>query len=188
MLVAYLMGCFCGAYYYGIIFKKTDLRNFGSGSLGALNAGRVLGKKDFMIVLGIDFLKGAMVVFFARQFGLRDAGLLLAMLAVVLGHIFPVQLGFKGGKGIATFFGVLAAYDAFLITIIILSFILVFFVLRQFTVSGLISIVLLPLFMAFLGYPRKEILVILLFLLIILPAHKENIKTYRGKITKSRDS
>lgn len=68
IIVSYVLGCFCGAYYYGTIFLKKDIRIFGSGNLGALNSGRVLGKKAFVIVLFIDILKGILAVEIGQVF------------------------------------------------------------------------------------------------------------------------
>lgn len=155
-LSSYFIGCFCGAYYYGTIFKNKDIRDFGSGNLGALNSGRVLGSGGFAIVLIIDLLKGMIVVIIGRHFDLSSASLLIAMFAVVIGHMFPIQLKFKGGKGIATFMGALTAYNYLYALIIIVTFIPIYIVIRRFTISGLISIVFLPLIIFIIGFPRQR--------------------------------
>ncbi|MCR6545204.1 glycerol-3-phosphate acyltransferase [Dehalobacterium formicoaceticum] len=180
IIFSYLIGCFSGAYYYGIIFKKVDLRKLGSGNLGALNAGRVLGQKDFLVVFLIDFLKGAMVVFIAQQLNLRDSIQMMAMISVVLGHILPLQLHFQGGKGIATFLGVITVFDITVVLILLLIYLPVFVILRQFTISGLISIGLLPLVLFFLDYSGEKVLVILLFAIIIITKHRKNILDYQN--------
>ena len=182
-LISYLIGCFSGAYYYGTLFRNKDLRKYGSGNLGALNSGRVLGKQGFIVVLLIDSLKGVLVVALGRYFGLSNTGLIIAMLAVILGHIFPLQLNFKGGKGVATFVGTVTAYN-YLFTIIMgITFIPIFIIIRRFTISGLISILLFPLIILFLGYPGSEVFAMLLFAAIIILGHRENINKFFG-ITK----
>lgn len=176
-LTAYFLGCFCGAYYYGTIFKNKDIRNLGSGNLGALNSGRVLGAGSFIVVFLIDFFKGVIVVIIGRYLGLSNTVLLIAMFAVVIGHMFPIQLNFKGGKGIATFIGVLIAYNYLYTLIIVITFIPIYIIIRKFTISGLISIISLPLIIFIIDYPARvrDGFVLLAFAFIIILRHKKNI-------------
>ncbi|MDU1320568.1 MAG: glycerol-3-phosphate acyltransferase [Clostridium botulinum] len=177
ILASYFIGCFCTAYYYGIMFKNKDIRNFGSGNLGALNSWRVLGKGSFIIVLSIDFLKGFMVIIIGRFFSLSNTSLFIIMFAVIMGHMFPVQLKFKGGKGIATFMGALTAYNYLFTIIIIITFMPIYCIMRKFTISGLISIIFFPVLIFIIGYPSKntEAFVMLIFTVIIILKHKKNI-------------
>ena len=93
--------------------KGVDIRDVGSGNIGATNAARALGPRLGMLVLFLDVGKAALPVVLARQtFALgtgNDEGLALVAFAAVLGHIFPICLGFRGGKGVATYIGVAAA-------------------------------------------------------------------------------
>lgn len=106
ILLAYLIGCFSSAYFLGKVSKNIDIRSYGSGNAGATNALRVLGKKMGILTFVLDILKGIIAVFLG-QLILGFNGGLLASIFVVLGHNFPIFLGFKGGKGIATSLGVL---------------------------------------------------------------------------------
>lgn len=106
ILVSYLIGCFSSAYFLGKVSKNIDIRSYGSGNAGATNALRVLGKKMGILTFVLDILKGIIAVFLG-QIILGFNGGLLASIFVVLGHNFPVFLGFKGGKGVATSLGVL---------------------------------------------------------------------------------
>lgn len=106
ILFSYLIGCFSSAYFLGKMSKNIDIRSYGSGNAGATNALRVLGKKMGILTFVLDILKGIIAVLLG-QLILGFNGGLLASIFVVLGHNFPVFLGFKGGKGIATSFGVL---------------------------------------------------------------------------------
>lgn len=106
ILLAYLIGCFSSAYFLGKISKNIDIRSYGSGNAGATNALRVLGKKMGILTFVLDILKGIIAVFLG-QLILGFNGGLLASVFVVLGHNFPIFLGFKGGKGVATSLGVL---------------------------------------------------------------------------------
>lgn len=116
VLLAYLLGSVSTAVWAGKIFHKTDVREHGSGNAGATNVIRVLGWKTGIPVLLIDIAKGwvaTMLPVFFRLAGKDTAALtnlqILAGIAAVTGHIFPVFTGFKGGKGVATVFGALLA-------------------------------------------------------------------------------
>ncbi|HWQ73546.1 MAG TPA: glycerol-3-phosphate acyltransferase [Desulfitobacteriaceae bacterium] len=177
-LISYLIGCLNGAYYYGKIFKNMDIRNYGSGNPGALNSGRVFGRDGFIIVFFIDFLKGAIVVIIGRYYELSNQGLVLAILAVIAGHMYPVQLQFKGGKGMAAFLGALAFYDYIYVLYIVVVFLLFFILTRRFTISGLASLILLPAILYFRGYASHEVLAMTVFALIIILRHRENIHDF----------
>src|SRR5262245_25796362 len=105
VLLSYALGCFSTGYYLVRWRTGTDIRTLGTGSAGARNAGRVLGRAGFILVFAGDALKGALAVWLAKQAGLPPWGVAAALVAVVLGHLFPLQLGGRGGKGAATAFG-----------------------------------------------------------------------------------
>lgn len=180
-IISYFIGCCCAAYYYGMLTKGIDLRGFGSGNLGATNSGRFLGRKGFIIVLAFDFFKGFIVVLLGKIFKFGDNIIMIAMYSVVIGHIFPIQLKFKGGKGVATFSGILTAYNYFYSIILILTFMPLYFTNKKFTKSGLISIGLLPIIIIFSKYPFgvSDGLKILPMICIIIIKHKENILSAR---------
>ncbi len=116
ILLAYLTGAVPTSVWVGKIFHGIDVREHGSGNAGASNTMRVLGLKSGIPVLVFDVFKGWLAVEYVRIFNLYPAGseayvntsLILGILAVI-GHIFPVYEGFRGGKGVATIFGVLFA-------------------------------------------------------------------------------
>lgn len=188
-LMSYFIGCFCGAYYYGIIFKNIDIRNYGSGNLGALNSGRVLGTMSFVVVLFIDSFKGIFVVMIGRYFNLGDTALLLPIFAVIIGHIFPMQLKFKGGKGIAVFLGALAGYNYLYLIIIVVAFIPIYIIMRNFTISGLVSIAILPVVTLIVGYSSTalESFALMSFATIIIIKHKVNILRYMKEKRNNRE-
>eukprot|EP01034_Spumella_vulgaris_P011448 gene11448-14567_t len=116
LLLGYLLGSIPSAVWIGKIFFKKDVRQFGSGNAGATNTFRVLGKTAGTVVLAMDILKG----FFAVQLphwagvgfhtpGGMDDFAMLCGIAAVLGHLYPVFAGFKGGKGVATALGIVLA-------------------------------------------------------------------------------
>src|SRR5205823_4683693 len=110
-LGAYALGCFTTGYYYVRLRTDQDIRDLGSGSVGARNVGRVLGWPAFCVTLAGDFVKGACAVWAAQHFTTDPRLVGLALLAVVAGHLWPAQLRFHGGKGIATSLGGLLVYD-----------------------------------------------------------------------------
>jgi glycerol-3-phosphate acyltransferase PlsY len=107
ILYSYLLGCFCSAYYLVKIYRNLDIRNISSGTVGARNAGRILGKKGFIITFIGDFLKTVLTLGVTIYFFKSDANFSILFLpssiAVMLGHLFPMQLKFKGGKGVVVF-------------------------------------------------------------------------------------
>ena len=112
VLGAYLLGCFAIGYYLVRARTGRDIREIGSGGTGARNAGRILGKSGFTLTALGDLSKGALAVWFAAEFASHNrTAMALAMLAVVVGHIWPAQLHFRGGKGVATSFGALLMFD-----------------------------------------------------------------------------
>ncbi len=105
-LGGYILGCLTTGYYLVRFRLGLDIRTMESGSVGARNVGRVLGMPGFVITLLGDFAKGLLAAGMTRYFTHDDRLTGLAMLAVVMGHIWPLQLGLRGGKGVATSLGV----------------------------------------------------------------------------------
>lgn len=104
LVAAYALGCLNTGYYLVRARTGEDLRARGSGTAGATNTGRLLGRAGFVAAMLGDVLKGVLAVLLGR-WALGEPGAALAAATVVAGHIYPVQLGFRGGKGLATAFG-----------------------------------------------------------------------------------
>lgn len=107
LLSCYAIGCVVTAWYAVKWRTGADLRTLHSGTTGARNAGRVLGRWGFAIVALLDGLRGLLAMILAAAMGLQDWWLTAAGVAVLAGHLWPAQLGFHGGKGIAVSVGVL---------------------------------------------------------------------------------
>ena len=105
MVVGYLIGSIPFALVIGKVFYKTDIREHGSGNLGATNAGRVLGKTAGITVTLLDVFKATIAMLFFYLFKQSETAILLAGLFAAIGHAFPVFAEFKGGKSVATWFG-----------------------------------------------------------------------------------
>lgn len=113
LLFGYIAGSCPTGYLAVKILKGQDVRNFGSGNIGATNTGRVLGKRWAIAVAVFDMLKGGVAVLLASFF--TDSSIILSLTGVssVLGHNYPIWLGWRGGKGVATTFGVFGFFDFF---------------------------------------------------------------------------
>lgn len=143
-LGAYSLGCLATGYYLVRWRTGLDLRELGSGSLGARNTGRILGRAGFFATLTGDVAKGALAVWLAAQFTNYAHLMALAMLAVVAGHVWPAQLRFRGGKGIATSLGALMIYSFQLALAFGLLFGIGLAMFRKVVLPGLLAFACLP--------------------------------------------
>ncbi len=175
-LGSYVLGCLATGYYLVRIWFGQDLRELGSGSTGAKNVRRFLGLGGFLLTLMGDIGKGAVAVWVVRYFTLDDRLAALAMLAVVLGHIWPFQLSFRGGKGMATSLGALLLFD-FRLTLLSVGVLLALFCfLRRTVLSGLIAFALVPLLAKMImGRQVWEVIALSLLAGMVLVAHRKNL-------------
>jgi glycerol-3-phosphate acyltransferase PlsY len=173
--LAYLLGNFSSAYVLGRIVKKQDIRDFGSGNAGATNAGRTFGKQMGVATLALDMIKGMAAVFLGGLiFG--EQGRFIGAIFVVIGHVWPVVLGFRGGKGVATSAGALVALDYRLLFVLLGVFILVAILTRIVSLSSIAAAVTAPFATLFLhGKDNKEMVIaVVLLAAIVLYKHREN--------------
>ena len=174
ILVSYFIGSISPSYIFGKIYKM-DIRKKGSGNAGTTNTLRVLGKKVALAVFLIDFFKGFLLVFFVRRYFTMEYAL-IAGVFVVLGHIYTVFLGFKGGKGVATTFGVL--YCLFFKEVFICSILglVILYITRYVSLSGLITLLNTNILMFLLDVEIRYIYFTFFLFCIVTFKHKENIK------------
>lgn len=175
VLSAYLIGGFSPGYLLVRTLRGVDLRTIGSGSLGATNTGRVLGRKGFYFTLVMDILKGALVVLLARSLEFQLDIVCAVVVAVIAGHIWPLWLHFHGGKGIATSFGAFVALDYKIALMGCVVLLVTYLVTRKFLPSWIATLVAMPLIAYFLGNPMSVVISLLVSAVIILIAHKNNI-------------
>lgn len=176
ILIAYLLGGVCTGYYLVRLLKKTDVRSTGSGGVGARNTGRVLGRPGFLITLAGDLLKGLLAVVLARAFGLAPPVVSLVLAAVICGHIWPLFLQFRGGRGISTAIGALLGYDAVLALVLLALTVMLRVFQRGFILSGLGAFLLLPGAAYVLGWPGHTAAALAGTAAVILFAHRERIR------------
>lgn len=183
ILIAYLLGGLCTGYYLVRIKAKLDIREHGSGGVGARNVGRVLGKPGFIITLLGDMLKGLLAVALARKFEIAAPAVSLVLVAVIAGHIWPLPLQFRGGRGIATAIGAYFAYDPHL-ALLLLGITIVLMVFRRgFILSGLAAFLLLPFVAHVLEMPGHTVAALAGCSVIILFAHRERLrKAFSGAL------
>jgi len=182
VFACYFLGCFTAGYYWVRWRTGQDIRHEGSGNVGARNVGRILGASGFMATLLLDLGKGALAVGMALHFRLSPEMVIAAMLAVVVGHNWPMQLRFHGGKGIATSFGALLAYDSFLPAILVVLFVPFFVLLRNFTLSGLLAFAVSPLVAFLCGLENMEVVAASLLAILVLISHRRNIREQFSRI------
>jgi len=177
-LEALVLGYLLGSIPFGLLFALAsgagDVRKIGSGNIGATNVLRTGKKWAAVATLLFDGLKGAAAVLIAWEF-LPPGSEIFAALAAVLGHIFPVWLGFKGGKGVATFLGVAIALYWPAGLLVAATWLLAALIWRISSLSALIAIALSPLYFLVLGHGGTAPLVLLLAALIFF-MHRENIR------------
>ena len=178
ILFCYFLGCVSTGYYYVRFFSKADIRDTGSKSTGATNVGRILGKKGFIITLIIDILKGVLIAFLCRYFEFDGVQSLLCVIALAGGHIWPVQLKFRGGKGIAVVMGFIGIWNFYMFLLIAVIVLIGYLFLRKFTISGLIGVLSIPVYGLIIHYDYKIICLLLLLTGIIYIAHLENLKQF----------
>ena len=140
ILIAYLLGSVPSALWIGKLFYSTDVRQHGSGNLGATNTFRVLGKTAGLIVTILDILKGTAAVLISILPFFSSAGIhpLLLGVVAVIGHMFPIFAKFKGGKAVATSGGVLLGYNWPIFIIVLLTFLLALKLTKMVSLSSMI--------------------------------------------------
>lgn len=175
VIVAYGLGCVTAGYYLVRLFAKADIHTIGSGSVGARNVSRVLGPRGFITTLVVDLAKGMIAVWAARYFGLDPYGVVIAAVAVVAGHIWPLQLRFQGGKGVATALGAMLMLDPLIAGLFIGQFLCLYLFIRSLTISGMASLAVTPVTMAFFHFSFTYIFGVAALACMVLYAHRKNI-------------
>lgn len=191
IIVSYLIGSIPTGYL--IVKSKTgkDIRTIGSGSTGATNVKRVLGKKWFFTVMILDAIKGALPVLLAKSFGTAavSIGLLpvFAAVAVIIGHSRPCFLNFKGGKSVASGVGTILALNFAAGIIIAVTWAVITYITRYVSVGSIIALFISPFLMHYLGAPLAYVLYCAIGAIYIIYLHRENIKRLvAGKENKVR--
>jgi len=183
VVLAYLLGSIPSGLLAARFLKGPDPRSFGSGNLGTANVYRVLGRKAGALTLLGDVAKGALPVALARLTltslaAWQDTGVALVAAAAVLGHVFPLYLGFKGGKAVATTFGVVAVVVPWAALNLVLVYLLALSQTRIFSVSALICAWLLPVAVGLFTASKAYLLLAGALSGLILVCHRDNLERF----------
>lgn len=197
-VLSYIIGSIPTAYIFGRLLKGVDIRNFGSGNVGATNALRVLGKPVGITVLILDILKGLVAVVFLGNliaskvpYLKEDITLIILGIVCICGHNWTIFLRFKGGKGVATTFGVLLALAVripglnLILGLVILTWLIVFIFSKIISLASVIAGVSIPAYMIMLKQGKVLVFSSVFLALFIILRHKANLKrVLQGKEPK----
>lgn len=197
LLFAYLFGSIPTAVWIGQAFYGIDVREYGSGNAGATNTFRVLGKKAGIAVMLLDIFKGYTATNLAYLIGLSVTGpqnsvqfvnyQLALGITAVMGHLFPVFAGFRGGKGIATLFGMILAVQPQAAMLCVLTFVIVLMISKYVSLSSILAGFSFPLSVIFIFQSpiRSVLLYGMSICVLILVTHQKNIeRLIKGKESK----
>lgn len=182
IVCSYLLGNLLSGSIISKFFYKQEIHVQGSGNPGARNLGRLYGRKAFIFTFIGDALKGALVVMAAKALGFGSAIELLALFTVLLGHVYPIFYGFRGGKGVSTFIGGFLLFNPIALMIFIGVFLIFYAFIKSFTVAGMIAILSFPIIIFMYGSNLSSIFIASFISGLIIYAHRENIT----KKTKGR--
>ena len=175
--ISYLMGSIPFGLILTKIFLKKDIRKVGSGNIGATNVLRTGNKKIGYLTLILDVLKAVIPILYIK-FNFPEL-MYISSLTVFIGHVFPLWLKFKGGKGVATYVGILFSINIIYGFIFCISWMLVFFFSKYSSLSSLVASLSIPIYL-FFNKEEQTIFFIILFVLIFF-THRENIKRLKNK-------
>lgn len=180
VLAAYLIGSIPFGLIFGKAIWKKDLRQFGSHNIGATNAWRVLGKKAGLFIFIMDFIKGQLGVLLGAYLFALPGAMVVGGLFAILGHMFPIFLGFRGGKGVATSLGVLAALMPKITAIVFIVWLVIVLITRYVSLGSVVAAVLTPILAAVFKEPIIYFLFTLVAAVFIILRHRENIKRLKA--------
>lgn len=179
ILIAYLLGSIPSGLIVGKIFYGVDIREHGSGNLGATNAFRTLGIKAGSVVIIADILKGTLATLLPIWFG-ADLHPLIAGMAAAIGHSFPIFAGFRGGKAVATSGGVLLAYEPVLFLLLVVAFLISLYISKYVSLSSIIVAIIAVIYTFFKG-DIPLIIVVLFLASFVIFRHRANVKRILNK-------
>ena len=175
---SYLMGSITFGYLLTKIFLKKDIRDIGSGNIGATNALRTGNKLIGYSTLTLDVLKAVLPVIFIK-FNYPEY-IYVSSLSVFIGHVFPLWLKFKGGKGIATYVGILFCINILFGLLFISTWLILYFIFKYSSLSSLLATLSIPAYILFFLSGHNIIFFLIIFVLIFY-THKENVKRLINK-------
>ena len=177
ILVSYLFGSIPFGLLLTKIFLKKDIREIGSGNIGATNVLRSGNKILGYSTLVLDILKAVLPILYIKFF--MNDYLYVSALSIFIGHVFPIWLKFKGGKGVASYLGILCCLDIFTALIFGVVWISIFILFKFSSLSSLLASLTIPIFQFFYNSNSDYYFYFMMFILIFF-THRENIKRLRN--------
>ena len=177
-IISYLMGSIPFGLILTKIFLKKDIREIGSGNIGATNVLRTGNKLIGYSTLILDVLKAVIPVLYVK-INFPDA-IYISALCTFIGHVFPIWLKFKGGKGVATYVGILFSLNIIYGLIFGICWLIIFFISKYSSLASLIGSLSIPIYILFLGGLENVFFYVIMFILIFF-THRENIKRLINK-------
>ena len=176
--ISYLMGSIPFGLILTKVFLKKDIREVGSGNIGATNVLRTGNKLIGYLTLILDVLKAMIPVLYIK-FNFPEL-VYISSLSAFIGHVFPVWLKLKGGKGVATYVGILFSINYFLAIVFIVSWLIIFFISKYSSLGSILSSLIIPIFIFLNSNYESQYFFIIMFVL-ILYTHRENVKRLINK-------
>ncbi len=180
VIFAYLVGSIPTGLLLAKAFGGVDIRESGSGNIGATNVYRTLGRKVGLLTLVGDCLKGVVPVVLAYALGFTALWVAIVGLAAFLGHVYTVFLGFKGGKGVATALGVFLAVSYPSVLIALAVFILVLLKWRYVSLASVTAAAVMPLLVALIDRRPETVAMTIIIAAMVIYRHKENIRRLKA--------
>jgi len=172
IFVSYTLGSIPSGIIFAKIFRLKDIRTIGSGNTGTTNVLRTGNYTAAALTLGLDFGKACLAIYLCQL--INDQFILISSLAILIGHIFPIWLKFRGGKGFACYLGIMLMINLYLFIFVSLIWLIVFFSKRVSSLSALLSC--LSGVLISIIYFNSNIALIVLLTILIFVTHLENIK------------
>lgn len=180
VIAAYLMGSIPTGLLLAKAFGGVDIREAGSGNIGATNVYRTMGRKVGLLTLVGDCLKGVVPVVVAYALGFDSLWVAIVGLAAFLGHVYTVFLGFKGGKGVATALGVFLAVSYPSVLIALAVFVLVLLKWRYVSLASITAAAVMPSLVALIDRSPETVAMSVVIAAMVIYRHKENIKRLKA--------
>ena len=177
-ITSYLMGSIPFGFLLTKFFLKKDIRKIGSGNIGTTNVLRTGNKIIGFSTLLLDIVKAILPILYVKFF--YSEFIYIASLCAFLGHVFPVWLKFKGGKGVATYVGILFAINFYLGLVFIITWLITFVLSKFSSLSSLTASIAIPIYLLILTQFNNVIFFTIMFILIFY-THRENIKRLKNK-------
>ena len=182
-LSSYLLGSIPFGFILTKIFLKKDIREIGSGNIGATNTLRTGSKLLGYSTLALDISKAILPVIYVK-FNHPDY-IFIASLCIFLGHVFPVWLKFKGGKGVATYIGILFSINLFYGFIFVISWVIIFLISKYSSLSSLVASLIIPIYL--ITFDNHNSIFFIIMFILIFYTHRENVKRLKDNVeTKTK--